>query len=205
MTGLRATSPERRSTHRLAHSLMIVSGGEEDRLNAAEDDPPGYDELYHAHRARVVRLCRLLLSDPHEADDVTQEIFLKLFQMHQRGDRSVAWGPWLTRVTVNACRDRRRSGWWKWWRERHQEFVEADLPANTRTPEHEAMSGEQRRQVWRAFRELSARQQEVFVLRQVEGWSTEEVADTLGVSPGSIKRHLYRAVHQLREALRGRL
>jgi len=59
-------------------------------------------------------------------------------------------------------------------------------------------------QVWEEFRRLSARQQEVFTLRQLEGWSTEEVAASLGLSPGSVKRHLYRAVHGLRAALRGR-
>jgi RNA polymerase sigma-70 factor (ECF subfamily) len=173
-------------------------------LNAAVDDAVDYNQLYQMHHGRVLRLCRLLLSDPHEADDVTQEVFLKLFEAHQLGDRAVAWGPWLTRVAVNACHDRRRSGWWKWWREQHQEFVEAQFSARGPTPEQAALSNESRLAVWQSFRQLSARQQEVFVLRQLEGWSTEEVADTLGLSPGSIKRHLYRAVHQMRRALRGR-
>jgi RNA polymerase sigma-70 factor, ECF subfamily len=183
----------------------ITNGGEDERLKAALDEPVDYDQLYQAHHARVSRLCRLLLSDPHEADDVTQEIFLKLFRAYQLDDRQIAWGPWLTRVTVNACRDRQRSGWWKWWRQRHEEFVEAELVGASFTPEQEALGQETRQQIWRCFRELSPRQQEVFVLRQLEGWSTEAVAETLGVSPGSIKRHLYRAVHHLRGALRGRL
>jgi RNA polymerase sigma-70 factor (ECF subfamily) len=49
-------------------------------------------------------------------------------------------------------------------------------------------------------RELSARQREVFVLREIEGWSTEEVASTLGVSDGTVKRHLFRALLHLRRA-----
>ena len=53
------------------------------------------------------------------------------------------------------------------------------------------------------FGELSGRQQEVFVLRYLEGWSTEEVARTLAISEGSVKNHLFRAVHKiLREALK---
>ena len=55
----------------------------------------------------------------------------------------------------------------------------------------------------RVFHRLSARQQEVFALRQLEGWSTDEVAETLGLSSGSVKRHLFRATHQLRAALKG--
>ena len=172
-------------------------------LQSVRDDVPEYNELYQAHRGRVLRLCRLLLSDADEADDVSQEVFLKLFRQHQLSGRTIAWGPWLTKVTVNACRDRRRSGWWKWWRERHQAFEEAELPGHGFTPEQEVLSRERRRDVWRSFQQLSSRQQEVFVLRHLEGFPTAEVAEILGVSPGSIKRHLYRAVHQMRKALRG--
>ena len=118
----------------------------------------------------------------------------------------MAWGPWLSKVAVNACRDRRRTGWWKWRRERRLEELDtAELRGDALTPEQEALGNETRRRVWDAFRELSARQQEVFVLRQIEGWSTEEVARTLGLSSGSIKRHLYRAVHHMRRTLRGHL
>ncbi|MBI1816721.1 MAG: sigma-70 family RNA polymerase sigma factor [Deltaproteobacteria bacterium] len=177
---------------------------------AAAKDQSDYDALFRTHHARVVRLCRLLLSDPDEADDVTQEVFLKLFQAceklsqaYELGDREIAWGAWLTRVAVNGCRDRRRSGWWKWWRERHEEFAEANLPSATLNPEQQTLSNEARRGIWRCFRQLSARQQEVFALRQLEGWSTEEVAQTLGLSPGSVKRHLYRAVHHMRTGLGG--
>src|SRR5437667_440079 len=71
------------------------------------------------------------------------------------------------------------------------------------TPEEAALGREERQRIWRIFRRLSARQQEVFALRQLEGWSTDEVAETLGLSSGSVKRHLFRATHQLRAALRG--
>ena len=174
------------------------------RLRQVADSSSEYDELYQAHHARVLRLCRVLLADPHEAEDVSQEVFIKLFNAYSTTRERVAWERWLTTVAVNACRDRRRSGWWKWWRERHQELDGAMLGETRLTPEQELSSAETMRWVWGAFRDLSARQQEVFVLRQLEGWSTDEVAAQLGVSPGSVKRHLFRAVHQLRTALRGR-
>jgi RNA polymerase sigma-70 factor (ECF subfamily) len=60
-----------------------------------------------------------------------------------------------------------------------------------------------RAQIWRAFRMLSVRQQEVFALRYLEGWSTEAVADALGLSAGSVKQHLFRAVHRLRAVIGG--
>ena len=181
-----------------------VEAGKDASVKAAADQGADYDQLYRTHHARVLRLCQLLLSDPHEAEEVAQEVFLKLFRAHPGDGQVVSWGSWLTKVAINACRDRRRSGWWKWWRERHVEFVETGFSTDLPTPEEAAVSNERRREIWNSFRELSTRQQEVFVLRYVEGWSTEEVAATLGLSTGSIKRHLYRAVHHLRTALRGR-
>ena len=86
------------------------------QVNAGSQEPAGYENLYRAHFPRVVRLCGLLLADPHEAEDVAQEVFVKLLQAAKTETRPIAWESWLTRVTVNACRDRRRSGWWKWWR-----------------------------------------------------------------------------------------
>jgi len=191
------------STTGMPDSFVLAGRTEGDTVNVAAGDPGEYDELYRTHHGRVLRLCRLLLSDPDEANDVTQEVFIKLFQAQQTEERSMAWPAWLTRVAVNACRDRRRSGWWKWWRERHTEYVETNYAGPAPTPEQAALSNEKRRAIWEALRELSDRQQEVFVLRQLEGWSTEDVAETLGLSVGSIKRHLYRAVHQMRKALRG--
>jgi RNA polymerase sigma-70 factor (ECF subfamily) len=168
------------------------------------DEQVPYEELYQTHRGRVLQLCRLLLSDPHEAEETAQEVFLKLFRESQVRHQSMAWGPWLTRVTVNACRDRRRSAWWRWWRDNQQEFQETDFSSHGLTPEAEILSREERKQIWHSFRELSPRQQEVFVLRHLEGWPTEDVAESLGVTVGSVKRHLFRAVRHLRKAVGGR-
>ena len=179
-------------------------------INAAPDAQARYAQLYQSHYPRVVRLCRLLLVDAHEAEDVAQEVFIKLWQAWQTETRAMAWEPWLTRVTVNACRDRRRSGWWKWWRApRRNADIDIDFPAvldrpsGEPTPEEDTLAREVVERIWQAFRELPSRQQEVFALRYLEGWSTEEVADILHVSVGSVKQHLYRTVHRLRRVLGG--
>ncbi len=69
------------------------------------------------------------------------------------------------------------------------------------TPERAALDAVGRERIGRVFRQLPARQREAVVLRYVEGWSTREVADELGVTTGSVKRHLFRAVQRLRAAL----
>jgi RNA polymerase sigma-70 factor (ECF subfamily) len=167
-----------------------------------DKETASFEGLYKAHQPRVQRLCRMLLRDSAEAEETGQEIFLKMFKQYQGASWPDDWGAWLTRVTVNACHDRRKSGWWKWWRSSNGEIQLAEYPSFARTPEQEALGREQRVHIWRAFRELSPRQQEVFVLRYLEGWSTEEVAKTLAISEGSVKNHLFRAVHHLREVLK---
>jgi RNA polymerase sigma-70 factor (ECF subfamily) len=104
-------------------------------------------------------------------------------------------------VTVNACRDRHRLAWWRRWRSGSAELREEDLAASGATPEEALLTQEVRGHLWAAFRRLSPRQQEVFALRHVEGFSTAEVAETLKLSAGSAKCHLFRAVHRLRQAL----
>jgi RNA polymerase sigma-70 factor (ECF subfamily) len=165
------------------------------------DEQEQYDTLYRTHRARIVRLCRLLLKDPAEADEVAQEVFLKLFQASTAHNPPVVWEAWLTQVAVNACRDRRRSRWWKWWEGKHMEFAERTFPSPAPTPEEALESREECERIWRVFKTLSPRQQEVFVLRYVEEWRGEDVAELLGLTPGSVKRHLFLAVHKLRKAL----
>ncbi len=185
-------------------------------MNAGRVEPEEYEALYRLHYTRVVGLCRLLLADPCEAEDVAQEVFLKLFRAFQSPHGTMAWGPWLSRVAVNACRDRHRSGWWKWWRAPQrrgwdgawpeESGLQDGMPAAGSTweglsPEEEMLSREACRRIWQAFQDLPSRQREVFVLRYQEGWSTAAVAKALGVSAGSVKRHLFRAVHHLRQAL----
>jgi RNA polymerase sigma factor (sigma-70 family) len=177
-------------------------------VNVLPDERADYEALYHTHHIRVLRLCRLFLEDAHEAEDVAQEVFVKLLHAYRAETRQISWGPWLTRVTVNACRDRRRSGWWKWWRSpRATDHEDArflsDAPSQSLSPEQAALGREVYRRIWQAFRELPRRQQEVFALRYLEDLSTDEVADTLGLSVGSVKQHLFRAVRRLRGTIGG--
>jgi len=159
-----------------------------------------YDTLDRAHRDRVTRLCRVLLADADEAADAVQDVFTKLHQSLAAETRPMDWAAWLTRVAVNACRDRRRSGWWRWWRERGIEIDESRL-RTVRTPEDELVGRETQVRIWTAYRRLPARQREVFALRQIDGRSTAEVAALLGLGEGTVKRHLFRAVHTLRRVL----
>ena len=121
----------------------------------------GYEALYRAHHARIASLCRLLLRNREEAEDASQEVFIILLREWESPERPMAWGPWLTRVTVNTCRRRRRSRWWQWWQGATDAFDGDRLPA-IGTAEDGAMSREQRARLVAAFDSLSARQREIF-------------------------------------------
>ena len=171
-------------------------------MEALTTTPPWHAQcevLYREHSPRLLRLCRLLLRNPQEAEDVAHEVFLKLVESSRATDRTMAWGPWLTRVAINACRDRKRTAWWRLWHGASEEF---ELVDGDPTPEAAALTVESREELWRTFRLLSQRQREVFVLRHLEEWSTQDVAEALGLSTGSVKRHLFRAVEHLRKGLR---
>ena len=176
-------------------------------MRALSEEDAGYEALYRRQYPRIQRLCRLLLSDVQESEEVAQEVFLRTVRQYRSEKHPDRWDQWLTRVAVNLCHDRRRSVWWRWFRRSeqlgNQEFTNQDNQEIGQSPEQEIGNREQARRIWSHFIKLSPRQREIFVLRHVEGWSTDEVAEALGVSSGSIKRHLFRAVHQLRESIKG--
>lgn len=159
------------------------------------------ESLVDAHYGRLRRLCRVLLGDPEEAEDVVQDVFLKAHEAARFGRPPMDWGAWLTRVAVNACHDRRRAGGWMRFRFWSTPVEDTALAADMLGPGDAAVGVETRRRIWEAFRALPRRQQEVFALRYVEEQSTQEVAAALGLTAGSVKRHLYRAIRHLRRAL----
>jgi RNA polymerase sigma-70 factor (ECF subfamily) len=162
---------------------------------------PRPELLIAAHYGRLQRVCRLLLGDAQEADDVVPDVFLKAHEAERRGRAPASWGAWLTRVAVNGCRDRRRAGGWMRLRLRGVRLDDVPLVALTPGPGDRAIGEDTRRRIWSAFRALPRRQQEVFALRHIEEQPTLAVAAALGLRPGSVKRHLFRAVRALRRSL----
>ncbi len=171
-----------------------------DPTSPMPDQPDVYSELFQHHYDRILSLCRLLLGDRDLAEEVCQDVFLKLHVALTEKRHAPSWERWLTRVAVNGCRDLRRRRWWK--SRRATEAIE-DHPAaaSGMNPEQAATAAAEQRRIRAAFGKLSARQREIFVLRHLEEWTTAEVAEALSLDPGTVKRHLFRAVAKLRRAL----
>src|SRR3974390_437142 len=98
-------------------------------VGVSKQKAPSFECLYEAHSSRVKRLCRLLLKNAAEAEETGQEIFLKMFKQYQGEIWPIDWSAWVTRVTINACHDRRKSSWWKWWQSSEGEVRLADHPS----------------------------------------------------------------------------
>jgi RNA polymerase sigma-70 factor (ECF subfamily) len=159
--------------------------------------------LMERHYARLYRLALSYLRRPEDAVEVAQEAFVKAYQNAGRWDGSAEPASWLSRIAVNLSIDRYRR-----LKRRAQTFSpmaegdhEAATAAEAPTAERRLMGQELGARIASALRVLPDRQRAVFVLRHYEEMSLEEIAGTLGMSLGTVKSSLHRAVHRLRDRL----
>jgi RNA polymerase sigma-70 factor (ECF subfamily) len=148
----------------------------------------------------------MLLRDPEEADNLTQECFLRAYQSRSsfRGESSLE--TWLLRIAANLARDHsrnRRSGFWKRLLGLDgDESAAHNLASEDASPEQLLLAREDVRAVWDVANQLSQQQRAVFLLRFVEEMELSEIASALGLQVGSVKTHLFRAVQKVRGKLR---
>jgi RNA polymerase sigma-70 factor (ECF subfamily) len=168
------------------------------------------DALIRATYADVYKLARRMLADPDEAADATQEVFIRVMRsvVGFRGDAS--FGTWLHRVTVNVCLTalRKRS------RNREAGLIAGRTPfalpddqlsivGDEAGPDERAATADLVRRSEAAVQQLGEEARTVVVLRDIEGLSTKEVADLLGVTENVVKVRLHRAHAKLRELVLG--
>jgi RNA polymerase sigma-70 factor (ECF subfamily) len=173
------------------------------RLSAGDRD--ALAPLVERHHRRLYRIALSYLRQPEDALDVVQEAFVKAFQNAGRWDGSAEAGPWLARIAVNLSIDR-----WRRNKRRLQTFTamptgdhEAALGGCDPGPDLGVAGRERRERVVRALGVLPERQRAVVVLRHYQDLSLEEIAQTLGISIGTVKSSLHRALARLRDGLAG--
>lgn len=168
--------------------------------NAAE-----FEKIVAAHAPKIIRLAYRLTGNRDEAEDLAQEAFLRLYRALPkfRGDSTL--GTWLYRTVTRLAidhlrREKLRRAVFFFSRENEDDPVDyaADPAAS---PRDQLLAAERRRRLRQALGQLSARQRAVFVLRHDEGLPLKEIAAMLGLSEGTVKIHLHRAVNLLRSQL----
>jgi RNA polymerase sigma factor (sigma-70 family) len=162
---------------------------------AKRGDRQAFGELVHAHRVGVVNVVYRMCGDAHLAEDAAQEAFVRAWKgLHGYQPRS-PFRNWVYRIAINAARDALR-------RQRDTVDVESlPLAAQNGGPEAALQDKERDELVRRAVLELPPASREVLVLREYEGLSYREIADTLNIPTGTVMSRLNYARKRLREAL----
>jgi RNA polymerase sigma-70 factor (ECF subfamily) len=178
------------------------------RLQANED--AAYDELVRVYSASIFHVAYRMLGDTADASDVVQDIFLKVFRNISGFKGEAALKTWIFKIAFSEILNRLR-----WWKRRHR-FATVSLDdqtngantgysqivaAPTPTPEQALQSKEEEDAIQQALGKLSREHRSIIVLRDIEGFSYNEIADVLGVSVGTVKSRLARARADLKKSL----
>jgi RNA polymerase sigma-70 factor (ECF subfamily) len=181
-------------------------------IRAFQDgDKAAFDELVHKHQHTLFNLCYRFLGDYQEANDSAQETFIKVYRSLKKFRFESAFSTWLYRIAVNTCRNRLKSGEYGWKKNTvpldnpvppsHSSPV-AGIHDETRCPAMELESRERMTLIQEAISALPLEQKEVVTLRDIEGFSYEEIGEITGANPGTVKSRLARARLELRKRLR---
>jgi RNA polymerase sigma-70 factor (ECF subfamily) len=162
-----------------------------------------FEVLMRRHNEQIYRAARAILRDEREAEDVMQQAYVNAYANLRQFDRRAKFSTWLTRIAVNEALARaRRRGRYQPLDEERTPGAEAQMARiETPDPERQAFTREVSALLEAAVDSLPDGHREVFMLRDVEGLSTSETAESLGVSDDVVKTRLSRARAALRRAL----
>ncbi len=193
-----------------------VSHQEEPALieRARNGDAEALDHLIRRHQQQVFAVALRMLGDRDEAQDVAQDVFVRAYQGLGGFRQEAKLSTWLIAITMNLCRNRRR-----WWARRRRVIVASlDEPLEhgegtlghqvedpAPRPSAVAQSRERQQQLAAALAQLDEPSRAVVVLRDVQGYAYEEIAQVLEIPVGTVRSRLSRARLQLRALLDGKL
>ena len=180
-----------------------------------QGEASAFETLIAERSGEVYGLLYRLTENSEDARDLAQETFLRAFQSigSFRGESDLR--TWIYRIAINQARNR-----WRWWKRRRrdstvsldsagvngtQPLVDTLSAERDRSPEQQTLSHERERVLRRALQSLSLSYRETVILRDIEGFTYEEIAETLGINVGTVKSRLARGRQELRQRLEGSL
>jgi RNA polymerase sigma-70 factor (ECF subfamily) len=176
---------------------------------AEGDAAQEFSSVVQTHRSQIFRFLLASTRDVDLAETLTQDCFLKAHRNWSsfRGESSAM--TWLMRIAINLQKDHWRNRRMQFWRQTRTNAVDLDeasewLPSHETSQEQRLLARERVEQVWSAVDGLSERQRTVFLLRYVEELELTEIAKATGLSEGTVKAHLSRALGRVRTELGGR-
>ena len=180
--------------------LSATPIADEDRWidSARRGDLSAFEQLYRQHVRQIYGACRRLLDSDQDAEDMTQRVFIRAWQRLAGFRGNSRLGTWLRRIAVNLIIDERRARW--------RQELELSADDSAQRPEETvpaplARSSTDAIDLERAVRRLPHGPRRVLVLHDIEGYTHKEIAQMLGVVPGTTKTQLFRARRALQEIL----
>ena len=165
-----------------------------------------FEEVVRVCQPRIFRFALASLRDRDAAQTVTQDCFLKAFQARNRFRHDCSVETWLMRIAINLIRDHARNRRWQFWRRAEQSAKPVEefknwLGDGQLSPEAQASLKQQVEAIWEAAGSLTEKQRTVFLLRFVEDMDLLDIAAATGMREGTVKSHLFRALHAVRERM----
>lgn len=177
-------------------------------------DASAFEALVAERSGEIYGLLFRLTENSEEARDLTQETFLRAFQSIGgfRGEADLR--TWIYRIAINQARNR-----WRWWRRRSRDTtvsldatqgesgrtLGATLAELSDNPEQQTLAHEREVALRSALQRVGRAYRETVILRDIEGFTYEEIATTLGINVGTVKSRLARGRQELRQKLEGSL
>jgi RNA polymerase sigma-70 factor (ECF subfamily) len=173
-----------------------------------------FEEWVADRSGEIYGLLLRLTENSEEARDLTQETFLRAFQSIDRFRGDADLRTWIYRIAINQARNR-----WRWWRRRRRDSTVsldatqgqtnqpliATLVESSDNPEQQTLAHEREVALRAALQKLGGAYRETVILRDIEGFTYEEIAETLGINVGTVKSRLARGRQELRRRLEGSL
>lgn len=175
-----------------------------DRTLAGDSD--AFAAIVGRFQRKIFRVAYAIVRDEVEADTITQDTFVQAYTHLAKFQGRAELETWLTRIAINRSRDSlRRRKFMSLFSSRideDDENVPRIEPVDERPdPERQVMAVQLKAAIERAEKELSAQQKVIFRLRHYEDLSLEEIATHLGLRSGTVRAHLFRAIHKIRKEL----
>lgn len=163
----------------------------------------GFEAAADRHQRKVYTFARYYLGNSEEAEDVTQEVLVKLWQHHSTIDAE-GQHAWIMKVTRNACFDRlrRRQTAARFFTEDPDETASARVPDSVPGPAERAEASDFKRHLRSALEQLKDPMKSIVILREIQGLKYDEIAETLEVPLNTVRVYLHRGRQKLREQLK---
>jgi RNA polymerase sigma-70 factor (ECF subfamily) len=160
-----------------------------------------YEPLVRAYEPAGLRLAVAMMGNAEDAEDALQEAFIKTYDALHRFDLRRPFGPWFFQILRNQCRDMLRSRKAKFNVEAIDEKLEQRPADRERGPERARQRNAAREMLWKGLERIGTEHREILVLKELEGFRYNEIAQILEIPEGTVASRLYHARHALREAL----